>query len=160
MLFRSAWKWCASAAPGGWTVAPATPRNYGGSSIFCNGKNYWKRPGLVGRPEAWSSLTPTEAAILDFLRRGGRSGEFAPDETVKRMLALLSTGDCYAHLVNVARTEPPRVRAMLGALGEHSKQERKILSRLRDSLNPLSRFEFGVFSVMPNARAWQAKEHR
>ena len=57
-------------------------------------------------------------------------------------------------------SEPPRVRAILGALGEMMKRDRKTLERLRRSLNPLSKFDFGIFTSMPNAKAWQAKrEH-
>ena len=34
------------------------------------------------------------------------------------------------------------------------------LDRLRASLNPLSRFDFGIFSELVHARRWQAKERR
>jgi hypothetical protein len=52
------------------------------------------------------------------------------------------------------------VRALLGALGEHIGKHPKAVTQLRGSLNPLSRFDFGVFVAMPNAKAWQAKEPR
>jgi len=70
------------------------------------------------RPEAWSGLSETEAAMLDFLRRGGKMSELDPDETVRRTLALLSERGQFERLVAVAATEPPRVRAILGALAE------------------------------------------
>jgi hypothetical protein len=56
--------------------------------------------------------------MLDFLRRGGKMSELDPDETVRRTLALLSERGQFERLVAVAATEPPRVRAILGALAE------------------------------------------
>jgi predicted transcriptional regulator of viral defense system len=42
------------------------------------------------RPEAWAGLSDTDAALLDFLRRGGKTSELSPEETVRRTLALFS----------------------------------------------------------------------
>src|SRR5262249_28724701 len=39
------------------------------------------------RPEGWASLSETDAALLDFLRRGGRTSELSPDETVRRTIS-------------------------------------------------------------------------
>jgi hypothetical protein len=49
---------------------------------------------------------------------------------------------------------------MLGALGEQLGKRPATLGRLRESLNPLSRFDFGLLSGLPNAKRWQAKERR
>ncbi len=110
------------------------------------------------RPEAWAKLSATDAALLDFLRRGGRSTELSPDETIRKTIALLSEEGRYDRLLMLAGTEPPRVRALLGALGERMGHHSEALASLRETLNPLSRFDFGVFSGLPNARSWQAKE--
>jgi len=112
------------------------------------------------RPEAWSTLSEMDAAILDFLRHGGRLSELSPEDTIRRMLELLSSPGRYERLARVADTEPPRVRAMLGALGEQLGKRAKVLNALRESLNPLSRFDFGILAGLPNARSWQAKERR
>ena len=112
------------------------------------------------RPEAWSKLPQTDAALLDFLRRAGGTSELSPEETIRRTLELLSERRRFRHILGVADTEPPRVRAMLGALGERLGRPAAELKRLRDSLNQLSRFDFGMFTGLPNARAWQAKEGR
>jgi len=109
------------------------------------------------RPEAWSGLSETEAALLDFLRRAGKMSELDPDETVGRTLALLSQRGRLERLVAVAATEPPRVRAILGALAAQLGKRRATLEGLRRSLNPLSRFDFGAFAGMSNARQWQSK---
>jgi hypothetical protein len=112
------------------------------------------------RPEAWAKLSETEAALLDFLRRVGRTSELDPAETVRRTLELLSARGRYGRLVAVADTEPPRVRAMLGALGQQLGRPALELTRLRESLNQSSRFDFGKLAGLEHARAWQAKERR
>lgn len=112
------------------------------------------------RPEAWSRLPATDAAILDFLRNGGKTGELSAKETIERMKALLSEQGRYARLIAIADTEPPRVRAMLGAYGELLRRSDEELSRLRESLNPFSRFDFGIFAGMQSAKNWQAKGTR
>ncbi|RIK71140.1 MAG: hypothetical protein DCC66_02955 [Planctomycetota bacterium] len=112
------------------------------------------------RPEAWSQLPATDAAILDFLRDGGKTGELSAKETIERMKALLSEPGRYARLIAIADTEPPRVRAMLGAFGELLRRSDEELKRLRESLNPLSRFDFGIFAGIQSAKNWQAKGTR
>lgn len=112
---------------------------------------------VTRRPDAWKSLTETEAALLDFLRRGGSTSELSPEDTVRRTAKLLSKSNMYTRLARIAFSEPPRVRAILGALGELIGADPKTLKRLRKSLNTLSTFNFGIFTHMPNARTWQAK---
>ena len=112
------------------------------------------------RPEAWAGLSQTEAALLDFLRRGGRTSELSQEATVKRTLALFRQPGRFERLLKVADTEPPRVRAMIGAVGEELGKKPAVLKRLRASLNPLSRFDFGMLKALPSACRWQAKERR
>jgi hypothetical protein len=111
------------------------------------------------RPEAWAGLTDADAALLDFLRRAGKTSELPPGETIRRTTALLSEKGRFERLLKIARTEPPRVRAMLGAIGQELKKSPAILRRLRRSLNPFSRFDFGMLSGLKYARYWQAGEH-
>lgn len=112
---------------------------------------------IARRPELPRRLGPNAAAILELLRDRGRWAELSPQETVARMLELLREEGRYEQLARAAEKEPPRVRAMLGALGETIGAPATVVERLRKSLNPLSRFEFGVFRLLPNAKAWQAK---
>jgi hypothetical protein len=109
------------------------------------------------RPAAWAGLSDTDAALLDFLRQAGRSSELTPEETSRRVLALLADADRFHRLVAVAPTEPPRVRALIGALGSELGASPHELESLRASLNPLTRFDFGEFKHLASARAWQAK---
>ena len=110
------------------------------------------------RPEAWANLSEEDAALLDFLRRRGESTELPPERTIERLLGILAKKGRFERLVTVSQTEPPRVRAMLGALGEQLGKPARLLNQLRAALNPLSRFDFGVLVSLPYARHWQAKE--
>jgi len=112
------------------------------------------------RPEAWANLSQIDAAILDFLRHAGKSSELSPEETIHRTVGLLSERGRFERLLKVADSEPPRVRALLGAMGEQLQKAPKVLQRLRDSINPFSQFDFGMLAGLSNARAWQAKERR
>ncbi|MGD0541030.1 MAG: DUF6088 family protein [Tepidisphaeraceae bacterium] len=109
------------------------------------------------RPEAWRRLSQQDAALLEFLREGGKSSELSPTKTIRHALELLSEKGRFDRLVKIARSEPPRVRAILGALGTELRANPASLRRLRQTLNPLTRFDFGVFSALRHACEWQAK---
>jgi hypothetical protein len=110
------------------------------------------------RPEAWKRLSAREAALLDFLRKGGKTSELSSERTVQKTLDLLKIDRQLERLLKVADSEPPRVRALLGALAEELGQHPGARARLHASLNPLSRFDFGHFASLTHARKWQAKE--
>jgi hypothetical protein len=59
--------------------------------------------------------------------------------------------------MKVIGTEPPRVRAMVGAIGQEIKAHEHSLESIRQSLNPVSKFDFGILSNLQYAREWQAK---
>ena len=110
------------------------------------------------RPEAWAGLSKADAALLDFLRHAGKSSELSQSETIRRTVDLLAEQGRFERLLKVAGTEPPRVRALLGAMGQQLGKRPVAIRRLRESLNPFSRFDFGIFSGLPQAREWQSKE--
>ena len=112
------------------------------------------------RPEAWIGLSESDAALLDFLRRAGRTSELSPEETIRRTISLFSEKGRFERLLRVSDSEPPRVRAIIGAIGEQLGKNRAALRRLRDSQNPFSRFDFGLLAGLRQARNWQAKERR
>ena len=112
------------------------------------------------RPEAWASLSDQDAALLDFLRRAGSTSELSDEETLRKTLALFSEKRRFERLLKVADTEPPRVRAIMGAIGEQIGKNPSTLRRLRESLNPFSRFDFGTLHGLRHAKDWQARDHR
>jgi hypothetical protein len=109
------------------------------------------------RPRTWDKLSSTDAALLDFLRSHGRFSELSPEETKKHLLKLMKEGDRFERLLLVAFAEPPRVQAMLGAIGQELRKSQKALKVLRDNLNPLSRFDFGILDCLKYTKEWQAK---
>jgi|SRR5665213_1179701 len=109
------------------------------------------------RPKAWTNLQESDGALLDFLRQGGKSSELSTEETIRKTLRLLSEKGRLDRLLSVSAFEPPRVRALLGALGEQLGKNPAALERLRESLNPLSKFNFGLFANLKTSAKWQAK---
>jgi hypothetical protein len=112
------------------------------------------------RPEAWNSLSETDVALLDFIRQRGATSELSPQETTRKLLNFFIMEGRFERLADIALSEPPRVRAILGAIGQQLGKDADLLLRLRESLNPLSRFDFGNLSELSHARAWQAKERK
>jgi hypothetical protein len=107
------------------------------------------------------NLPLMEAALLEVLRDRGRHSELSPEETVNRVLSVIKDVGAMVRNLQRLRTaalqEPPRVRAILGALLHHGGYPESLWRPLRKSLNPLSRFDFGAFKALPNALEWQAK---
>lgn len=110
------------------------------------------------RPPAWRSLREIDAALLDFLRNRGKVSELAPADTVRRLLDYFREPRRFNRLLAAASSEPPRVRAMLGAIGQQLGKPKSVLARLRASLNPFSRFDFGALAGLMHAKDWQATE--
>ena len=111
----------------------------------------------TGRPAARRKLSGEDGAILELLRERGRPSDLSPEETVRRIKRLLSDIERYQRLAEAAAEEPPRVRAILGALGQELEMPTRPLEKLKDSLNPLSRFDFGALATLRHAPEWQAK---
>jgi hypothetical protein len=112
------------------------------------------------RPESWRTLTETDGALLDFLRNRGAASELSAKETMDKLLDHFRDAGRFHRMLKVAASEPPRVRAMLGAVGQQLGESAIRLEALRKSLNPLTRFEFGVLAALDHAKDWQAKERK
>jgi len=109
------------------------------------------------RPESWNRLSDEDAALLDFIRSRAIHSDLGEQETVERLTTLLTDGRRFERLAAVADDEPPRVRAMLGAIGQQIGAPAEVLGAIHSSLNPLSRFDFGRLRALHFAREWQAK---
>ena len=84
------------------TTAGSLPRKLAGKDTVIHTR----------RPEAWRRLSSNDAALLDFLRDGGRTSELSEEETIRRTLRLVKEPGRYERLVRVGSSEPPRVRAI------------------------------------------------
>jgi len=111
----------------------------------------------TGRSPQRAGLSAEDGAILETLRERASSSDLSPERTADRLMRLLDDETRFLRLVDAAMTEPPRVRAMLGALGQELNMPPRPLDRLRKSLNPLSRFDFGQLASLRHAKDWQAK---
>ncbi|HSK49945.1 MAG TPA: DUF6088 family protein [Solirubrobacterales bacterium] len=109
------------------------------------------------RPTSRFELDASDGALLELLRDRARYSDLSPSATARRLVSMLSDRARFERLAKAALSEPPRVRAMLGALGEQANAPAPALEELRESLNPISKFDFGMLSALPNARAWQAR---
>jgi len=109
------------------------------------------------RPDSRRLLSPREGAILEFLRDRAQTSDLSPSQTVRRMRALLAEGRAFDKLIRPAMDEPPRVRAMLGALGQEIGIPERQLQKLRRSLGPVSKYDFGRLASLRYAKDWQAK---
>jgi hypothetical protein len=112
------------------------------------------------RPESWRALSETDVALLDFLRNRGRSSELSAEKTAEKLLDYFGEAGRLKRVLKVAPSEPPRVRAMLGAIGQQLGEPESRLAELRKSLNPLTRFDFGILAALAYAKNWQAKERK
>ena len=127
------------------TTAPAPPTALGDAIVYTR------------RPASRARLSAQEGALLETLRTRARFSDLSPAQTTRRLLRLLSEDGRFQRIADASTSEPPRVRAMLGALGQQLDVPERSLSKLRDSLNPLSRYDFGMLSLLDHAREWQAK---
>jgi hypothetical protein len=109
------------------------------------------------RPDSRRLLSPREGAILEFLRDRAETSDLSPAQTVTRMRTLLSEEGTFNRLLGPAMDEPPRVRAMLGALGQEIGIAERHLQKLRRSLGPVSKYDFGLLASARYAKEWQAK---
>jgi len=127
------------------TPGPTGPVALGGATVHTR------------RPASRASLDVSDGALLELLRDRARYSDLPPEETADRLIRMLADGKRFERLAKAALDEPPRVRAMLGALGERAQAPAKALQALRASLNPLTKFDFGVLQALPNAKDWQAR---
>ena len=104
-------------------------------------------------------ISEDERVTLDALRNIRRIPDTTIANTLKRIKALIRSGSLQpARLVRFALAEPPRVRALVGAIAENVGCANSGLTKLRESLNPLTTYRMkGVDKVLPNAVAWHVK---
>jgi len=112
---------------------------------------------FTGRSKSRDGLSEIEGAILEILRMRAMGSERSAKETIGQLVQFLRCQDTFVRLARAALDEPPRVRAMLGALGQEIEANRTELALLRASLNPISRFDFGLLKGLRFAREWQSK---
>lgn len=116
--------------------------------------------------ERQRGIRPAERTALDALRDVTRIPGASAGEVLRRLKTLLRSRQLdFARLARFARAEPPRVRALLGALGTDVRADgaaravrASALAELRAGLNPLTAYRLpGVDRVLRHATAWRIK---
>lgn len=124
---------------------------------------------LSARPlEKQKGIRSEERTALDALRDLGRIPDSNPRDVIERIATLIRVGKLsFSRLARFALVEPPRVRAVLGAIGEDVRSEgprgravvlKGNLERLGSSLNPLSSYRVpGARGVLASAANWRIR---
>jgi hypothetical protein len=100
-------------------------------------------------------LKREERIVLDSLRDLRSIPDTRPEDVLRKIAALFREGRAnYERLARAARTEPPRVRALVGLLGTMIGADRTILDKLRASLNKTTKFNYDLVRIFPEARVW------
>ncbi|MGH2959759.1 MAG: DUF6088 family protein [Solirubrobacterales bacterium] len=111
----------------------------------------------VLRPSSRDRLDAREFALLEVIRTRGKHTDGEPAVFVRRITLMVTSEFDFSRLVKAAMDEPARVRAILGAIGEHGGVSEKKLRPLRKTLREGSSYDFGKFKALPTASNWQAK---
>jgi len=112
---------------------------------------------LTGRDRSRDALTQEEGALLEVMRDGANTADANLDAITRRLTRIIRGRGAFARLRTAAMREPPRVRAMLGALAQDAGIPSKQLTALSRSLSPYSRYDFGRLSQLRHADDWQAR---
>jgi hypothetical protein len=153
--------------PAGVTAANAlgftTQLPMGRADIISTRGRRLRRRGLEGlrileRSPVRRSLTLDENAFLEVLRDIQHLSDLSAGETRARAVQLVRDGVVSLdRMATAAWDEPPRVRAMLGALAEAVDAPAGVVERYREMVHPRSRYAFGPLRDLPRARSWGAQ---
>ena len=107
---------------------------------------------------AAEGIESSEMTVLDALKDVRKIPDATPAETVNRIVDLVHSGRLsFKRLARLAKHEPARVRALVGAIGDKVGVRPNVTSSLKKSLNPLTSFHLNVGSTLPTARSWQIR---
>jgi hypothetical protein len=123
---------------------------------------------VVRRPlDKQKDISADERVILDALRDADRLPGASTADVIDRIENMLRSGVIdYARLAKFAEAEPPRVRALLGAIGDDLLRDPTVdtvpvssVNTLRHGLNRLTTFKIhGAWAALPHvAKAWRIK---
>jgi hypothetical protein len=99
-----------------------------------------------------------ERALLDALRDLRWIADTTPEHVIARIADLFrSKRVSFERVARFARREPPRVRALLGAIGSSIGADPHVLDGLKGSLNPMTHFSLGLSDKLETAREWNIR---
>jgi hypothetical protein len=112
----------------------------------------------LSRPlDAQKGITGEERTLLDALRGTQRLPDTSSEAAILRIKDILSSKRFdFSRLASFAAVEPPRVRALLGAIGQEIGIKTKLLNQLHAKINPLSKYKIpGAAGALVHAAEWQ-----
>lgn len=103
----------------------------------------------------YADITQEDAWLLDAVRNIKHPPDSTPhDAALQVMKVLRARKRPLKKLLNIAMSEPPRVRAVLGAMAENIGYKGPEVGLLKKSLNRLTKFQTGFGKLFSNAASW------
>ncbi len=100
---------------------------------------------------------PTECIALEALRRVNHISDTTPAEVIRAVKENIKSAKIsFDNLARLSlRSEPPRVRALVGAIGEDLKVAPDMVRHLYQSLNPTTVFHIATENSLRSANKWR-----
>lgn len=96
-----------------------------------------------------------DISLIQSLRDIQKIPDSTASEAIVKILKMLGSDKArLGRMVQYAGFEPPRVRALVGAMAHHLKYMDDRLKKLKKSLNPLTKYKLNVGHVLPTAADW------
>ena len=102
--------------------------------------------------------TQKDVWILDSLRNIKHIPDTMPDVAIGKIVHTLeSSKPSLKRLIKISHEEPPRVRALLGAIAEHLGYCSPDVDALKKTLNPTTKYHLGLGACLPTGRHWNVE---
>ncbi len=88
--------------------------------------------------------TQEEFGVLEALRNITTIPDCSPSKAFSLIRDYIKKTIAFDNLVHFSKDEPPKVRALLGAIGQELKVKKALLDELHASISPLSVFRLGI----------------
>lgn len=96
-----------------------------------------------------------EIWILNALMKINKISECSPDIAINKLKSYIKKNKISCdRLAKYALKESPRVKALVGAIGDEIQLSKKMRDRLKRSLNPLTTFNLGINRVLRYGNEW------
>lgn len=139
------------------TQVPANPVLFGdvsyGKSNFLGTNIRFRKRNVTHL----KNLDELEINIIEALRNIKKIPAVSPAEAVSRIKKALKSSSKIRELLKAIENEPPRVRALIGAMCEELGLETDKLKTLRSTLNPLTHYSLEVREALRYADSWRIK---
>jgi uncharacterized protein DUF6088 len=122
------------------------------------GSHFFAESVRMSPPYRKLGVATSEFTALDALKDLHKIPDATPDEVLGRIVSHVSSGRLsFSRLARLASHESPRVRALVGAIGDRVGKSSAVTSSLKKSLNPLTTFKLNLGKSLPNAATWHIR---